>query len=631
MTLKQQASSSPEALTPPMLSPYALSILDHKPGTSSTTKTTMNSNTNTATTKFTATRQYHPLQSSSQPTSQSQNTTAHTSVLKHSMFMQKLGLGAPRRLSGQPESSVESNNHVTTTKLNNITNTNTRISSTKQSNFTNTNTLKTSNTNTNSNSNASSTLMNRKERTFSNTQPTSVENNTGEKKHILQLTPKKHSPLHKRTNIVLAPSPELGRRGIVPQIKSQLKLPSVSNGDIFSDTNALDLNHVQSIIDKKKEIALLKKEIAQYKQQLIDQRGKDEQGKELRINERVYTLHEQIGKGGSSIVYKGKSINGDSNKFVAVKIVNLNDHESTTIDELKGEIKILHKLRHSSRVVKLLDYSITKQNLYFVMECGDLDLATVLSTRHSLENYYDIEFIRYHCNEMIKCIKAIHQLEIVHLDLKPANFVFVSGILKLIDFGISNTIQSHTVNIYREFQMGTPNYMAPETLIDDGNVDNERQSIWKVGKPADIWSLGCIIYQLTYGVTPYASYTGTKKILAITNPRVNINYPTTAINLRRKDDTSEVRVCMYLQDMIRRCLIRDPRERIDINGLSEHNFINPVIIDRNVLNEVVRGCVGFGGRHVELKDVALGKINDSNKEARLNRLVDGVWKRVSNE
>ena len=48
--------------------------------------------------------------------------------------------------------------------------------------------------------------------------------------------------------------------------------------------------------------------------------------------------------------------------------------------------------------------------------------------------------------------------------MKPANFVFVKGNLKLIDFGIAKTFSTDTTNIYRESQVGTINYMAPEAI-----------------------------------------------------------------------------------------------------------------------------------------------------------------------
>ena len=64
-------------------------------------------------------------------------------------------------------------------------------------------------------------------------------------------------------------------------------------------------------------------------------------------------------------------------------------------------------------------------------------------------------------------VEAIHNERIVHADLKPANFLFVDGALKLIDFGIAKPISDDTTNIYRESQVGTLNYMSPEALEAD--------------------------------------------------------------------------------------------------------------------------------------------------------------------
>ena len=67
---------------------------------------------------------------------------------------------------------------------------------------------------------------------------------------------------------------------------------------------------------------------------------------------------------------------------------------------------------------------------------------------------------------MLEAVDTIHEERIVHTDLKPANFLFVKGILKLIDFGIAKAISDDTTNIHRENQVGTLNYISPEALID---------------------------------------------------------------------------------------------------------------------------------------------------------------------
>lgn len=123
-----------------------------------------------------------------------------------------------------------------------------------------------------------------------------------------------------------------------------------------------------------------------------------------------------------------------------------------------------------------------------VMEIGEVDLAKVLHQhqksseqprQHGTE--LSLNFIRLTWQQMLEAVQCIHDNRIVHGDLKPANFVFVKGQLKLIDFGIAKAISNDTTNIVRESQIGTVNYMAPEAIapimVEDADSDAPRMKV----------------------------------------------------------------------------------------------------------------------------------------------------------
>ncbi|PUU82199.1 kinase-like domain-containing protein [Tuber borchii] len=297
----------------------------------------------------------------------------------------------------------------------------------------------------------------------------------------------------------------------------------------------------------------------------------------VHVNGKPYRRLDAIGKGGSSKVYK---VMAENFKMLAMKKVTFSSQDGeAAIRGYKGEIDLLRKLSGVDRVIRLYDWEVNdeKQCLTMLMECGETDLAKVLTLRHGHEDSrMDVSFIRYYWREMLLCVQAVHDLSIIHSDLKPANFLLVQGRLKLIDFGIANAIQDDTVNIHRESQVGTLNYMSPEAIVDINATSGKAMAsvgaprLMKLGAPSDVWSLGCILYQMTYGHGPFSHLSLMyQKINAIPDPNYPIDYPDTGIG--------GVPISKSLINTISACLARNKDERPTIRQLLSDNdpFLNP--------------------------------------------------------
>jgi serine/threonine-protein kinase TTK/MPS1 len=314
------------------------------------------------------------------------------------------------------------------------------------------------------------------------------------------------------------------------------------------------------------------------------------------VKGKIFTQMGRLGKGGSSDVY---CVMAENYKTFALKRVKLDDCDENAVKGYKGEIDLLKQLTDVERVVRLYDWELLeeKQELLVLMEKGETDLNRLLTLRiNGVDAKFDSAFVRYHWQEMLDCVASVHEQEIVHSDLKPANFLLVQGRLKLIDFGIANAIDTdNTCNVHRESHVGTPNYMSPESITDtNGSSGNGRDAEgrplkkdMRIGKASDVWSMGCILYQMTYGRPPFAHIPNQiSRIMAITNPKVAIEYPERGIG--------GTVVPASLKGTLRRCLQRDPELRPTARQLLSESdgFLNPetggaVMMSEDLLRQII--------------------------------------------
>ncbi|XP_073146728.1 serine/threonine-protein kinase MPS1 [Henckelia pumila] len=305
----------------------------------------------------------------------------------------------------------------------------------------------------------------------------------------------------------------------------------------------------------------------------------------FKVNGKLYQRLGKIGSGGSSEVHK---VISSECRIYALKRIKLKGRDYATAYGFCQEIKYLNRLKGKNNIIQLIDYEVTDKTLlqevmngsminkdsrvkdegyiYMVLEYGEIDLAHMLSQKWGeLDGSIatiDENWLRFYWKQILLAVNTIHEERIVHSDLKPANFLLVKGSLKLIDFGIAKAIMSDTTNIQRDSQVGTLSYMSPEAFM--CNETDGNGNVIKCGRPSDIWSLGCILYQMVYGRTPFSEYkTFWAKFKVITDPNHNITYEPLSNPL--------------LLDLMKNCLAWDRNKRWRIPQLLQHPFLVPPV------------------------------------------------------
>ncbi|KAJ3607165.1 hypothetical protein NHX12_026678 [Muraenolepis orangiensis] len=158
---------------------------------------------------------------------------------------------------------------------------------------------------------------------------------------------------------------------------------------------------------------------------------------------------------------------------------------------LVSEVNLLRELKHPN-IVRYYDRIIDRTNttLYIVMEyCEGGDLSSLVTRCIKERRYLEEQFVLRVTAQLMLALKECHRRSdggatVLHRDLKPANiFLDAKQNVKLGDFGLAR-ILNHDTSFAKTF-VGTPYYMSPEQI--------NRMSY---NEKSDIWSLGCLLYEL---------------------------------------------------------------------------------------------------------------------------------------
>ena len=197
-------------------------------------------------------------------------------------------------------------------------------------------------------------------------------------------------------------------------------------------------------------------------------------------NELDFTDKKKIGQGSSGITYKIRNTK-DNNYYLLKEIFLVKDED---IKKSENEANILKSINHNN-IVKYYESYREDNSFFILMEYCENSNLEVFIKQHKKENkLIDNNVLYYIILDICSGLKEIHNKKIIHRDLKPNNiFISKDYKIKIGDFGISKILKDsdYTNSNY----IGTLGYMAPELLSKE-----------KYNNKADIWSLGCIIYEL---------------------------------------------------------------------------------------------------------------------------------------
>ncbi len=366
------------------------------------------------------------------------------------------------------------------------------------------------------------------------------------------------------------------------------------------------LNQLESKIDNRPALAKIESYVKTYGTIL---------GCPTKLSASLFDMVDLVGEGNYSTVFKAKFI--QTGEMFAIKVIDkvkaerMSRRHTNINNELKMERRVLYKLNHPN-IVKLFHTFQDAKNLYFVSEYSiggelwrrllwwkgkgkRLTQPSRNSSSSTTIKYSQMQLhppqnaktrtvalrpteAKFYLAQLVLALEYLARQGVVHRDFKPENVMILPGDkngnfeykyhsdedtkvylphierLKLIDFGTARDLVSDELNA-QNF-VGTPEYMSPET-IRSNPAEN----------PADLWALGCTIYQMHTGRLPFKA----------ASPYL------TFLKIEQGEFDTPPYVEKETDDVIRALLKKNPKERLGANdyleSLKKHSYFHDVDFD----------------------------------------------------
>jgi len=249
----------------------------------------------------------------------------------------------------------------------------------------------------------------------------------------------------------------------------------------------------------------------------------------------LYSILRVAGRGDQSIIYKAvRTADGETCALKCVQRTSASKRENE-------EVSFLQSLEHPN-IVKHRNVFADERDLYIELDWADGgDLKALLQRHAGAELYMSEARVLDFFIQIARAVRHMHERRILHRDLKPANCLLLKdGTVKIADFGLGRQLEKDQGMAHS--RVGTPLYMAPEILLSQA-----------YDYSSDVWSMGCVLYELCTLTSPFKSPTAQENDLVHVVKRITTDeYPPISDKLPYSQQT---------RDLVRAMLQRDPAKR----------------------------------------------------------------------